>query len=107
MKENALKLVENTIKDILLGNTAVTFLFALPIAYISKHGLDVVTWGITLFVAPALCVIGTWMVSRIRSHADAFFSSAWLRRGYVVYVLLSTECLIIYSLSQIIKTAIK
>lgn len=39
MNENAMKLVENTIKDMLLGNTAVTFLFAFPIAYIAKHGL--------------------------------------------------------------------
>lgn len=40
MNENVQKLVENTVKDILLGNTALTFLFAVPLAYIIRNGLD-------------------------------------------------------------------
>ncbi|WP_337029538.1 hypothetical protein [Pantoea sp. USMM079] len=107
VNEEVQKLIENTIKDILLGNTALTFLFAMPLAYISKHGLDVVIWAGTVLIAPALCCVGAWIVSRVYHHATAFFTSKWLKRGYVLYVLISAEFLFIYSLSQIIKTIIK
>ena len=104
VKEEVQKLVENTIKDILLGNTALTFLFAMPLAYISKHDLDVVIWAGTVLIAAALCCVGAWIVSRVNHHAAAFFTSNWLRRGYVLYVLISAEFLLIYSLGQIIQT---
>lgn len=107
MNENVQKLVENTVKDMLLGNTALTFLFAIPMAYIVKHGLDMGTLLLTLFIAPALCGVGTWIVSRIQHHSSDIFRSKWARRGYVAYVLVSTELLVIYSITQIIKTFIK
>lgn len=107
MNEDAQKLVENTIKDILLGNTALTLIFALPLAYISKHGLDAITWTGTVFIAPALCCVGTWIVSRVDHHATAFFNSKWARRAYVFYVLIAAEFLIVYSVSQIIKSLLK
>lgn len=107
MNENVQKLVENTIKDMLLGNTALTFMFALPLAYISKHGLDAGVWVVTAFVAPGLCCVGTWIVSRIDHHAMALFNSRWARRVYVCYVLMSAEFLIIYSITQIIKSILR
>lgn len=107
MNEDTQKLIENTIKDVLLGNTAVTFIFALPLSFIAKHGFSVAVWAITLFVAPILYFIGTWIVTRIQFHASAFFISKWARRGFVIYVLISTEFLVIYSIAQVIKTLIK
>lgn len=107
MEENVQKLVENTVKDILLGNTALTFLFAVPMAYIVKNGLDIGIWLLTLFIAPALCGVGTWIVSRIQHHASDFFHSKLARRCYVSYVLISAELLVIYSITQIIRTLIK
>jgi len=107
MNEEVQKLVENTLKDVLLGNTVMTFLFAVPLAYIAKNGMGTAIWGITFFIAPALCCVGTWIVSRVLNHANAFFNSRWIRRGYVMYVLISAECLVIYSISQIVKALIK
>lgn len=107
MNENVQKLVENTVKDILLGNTALTFLFAVPLAYIVRNGLDIGIWLLTLFIAPALCGVGTWIVSRIQHYARDFFHSSWARRSYVAYVLGSAELLVIYSIIQIIRTLIK
>ena len=107
MNEEVQKLVENTLKDVLLGNTAITFLFAVPLAYIARNGLGMFIWGITLFIAPALCGVGTWIVSRVLNHANAFFNSLWIKRGYVIYVLMSAECLVIYSISQIVKALVK
>ncbi|AXZ46916.1 hypothetical protein AM363_08095 [Citrobacter freundii] len=107
MNKNVQALVENTVKDILLGNAALTFLFAVPLAYIVKNGLDIGIWLLTLFIAPALCGVGTWIVSRIEYHAKSFFHSRWARRGYVVYVLVSAELLVIYSITQLTRTLIK
>ncbi|MEH5014624.1 hypothetical protein [Phytobacter diazotrophicus] len=107
MNEEAQKLVENTLKDVLLGNTAITFLFAVPLAFIARHGLGAAMWAITLFIAPALCGVGTWIVTRVLNHATAFFKSTWIKRGYVIYVLMSAECLAIYSISQIVKALVK
>ncbi|MCL0881401.1 hypothetical protein LXE97_00310 [Escherichia marmotae] len=39
MKDNLAKLIENTLKDILLANAALTFIFAIPMAIISRHGM--------------------------------------------------------------------
>lgn len=107
MNESTQKIIENTVKDILLGNAALSFLFTVPIAYIFKHGLGVGVWVITLFIAPALCGVGAWTVSRVEHHAGAFFISKWIRRSYVVYVLLFVELMLIYLIYQIIKTIIK
>lgn len=107
MNENVQKLVENTVKDILLGNTALTFLFAVPLAYISKHDLDKGAWILTIFLAPALCGIGTWIVSRVQHHSREFFNNRWLKWGYVAYVLIFTEILMVYSIVQIVRTLIK
>ena len=107
MNEDSQKLIENTIKDILLGNTALTFIFALPLAYISKHGLDAVLWAGTVFIAPALCCVGAWIVSRVNHHATVFFNSKWTRKGFIFYVLISAEFLFIYSVGHIVKSLIK
>lgn len=74
------------------------------IAY-AHEGIGI--WLLTLFIAPALCGVGTWIVSRIQHHARDFFHSSWARRGYVAYVLVSAELLVIYSITQIIRTLIK
>ena len=107
MNGSVQKLVENTIKDVVLGNTALTFLFSIPLAYIVKHGLDVGLWLLTIFIAPAIFGVGVWTVSRIKNHASEFIHSKWLRRAYVAYVLISAELLIIYSIVQIVITLIK
>lgn len=107
MKENLEKLLENTLKDILLGNAVLTFIFAMPIAIISKHGLGMTTWLMTAFIAPALCAVGAWLVSRMGHHAEVYFQKEWARRIYVIYVLCSAEFLLVYSITQIIKNLIK
>ncbi len=107
MKEEAQKLIENTLKDMLLGNTALTFLFAIPIAFIARGGLNAGVWGLTLFVAPSMLVVIVWIICKLQSHALIFFQSIWLRRLYVVYVLISTELLLVYSIFQVVKALVK
>ncbi|GAB2932172.1 hypothetical protein [Hafnia psychrotolerans] len=107
MKEDTQKLIENTIKDILLGNAALTFLFAIPLAYIVKSGLAVGLWGLTLFVAPPMLVVIVFVICRIQSHASIFFKSIWAKWGYVIYALASAELLVIYSIVQIVKMLLK
>lgn len=104
--EGWLKLIENTIKDILLGNTALTLLFALPIAYIVKYGLNSILFVLNGFLAPMLLVVGVWIVSRVQNHASVFFHSKWISSLYVMYVLLSVELVLVYSILQIAKTLI-
>lgn len=107
MKENLDKLIENTLKDILLGNASLTFIFAIPLAIISKHGLSVTIWLMTIFIAPALCAVSTWLVGRIVHHAEAYFQRKWAKRLYVIYTLCSAEFLLVYSISQILKNILK
>jgi len=107
VKEDTQKLIENTIKDILLGNAALTFLFAFPLTAIAKTGLTVGLWGLTCFVLPGMLATGVWVVARVKSHAYAFFNSEWARVVYVVYALASTEILLVYSIVQIVKTLLK
>ncbi|MBC4396539.1 hypothetical protein AAHT73_20615 [Klebsiella pneumoniae] len=107
MKEKLDKLIENTLKDILLGNAALTFIFAIPLAIISKQGLSTTIWLMTIFIAPALCAVGAWMVARITQHAEVYFNHMWVKKIYVFYALCSAECLLIYSISQILKNIIK
>lgn len=107
MKQSLDKLIENTLKDILLGNAALTFIFAIPLAIISKHGLSITIWLMTIFIAPALCAVGAWIVARISHHAEVYFNRKWSKRTYVFYALCSAEFLLIYSISQILKNIIK
>lgn len=72
MKDNLEKLIENTLKDILLANAALTFIFAIPMAIISRHGMGITIWFITVLIAPALCAVGAWLVSRTFGHAEEF-----------------------------------
>ncbi|MGA7586034.1 MAG: hypothetical protein WCB03_08400 [Rouxiella badensis] len=107
MKEDTQKLIENTIKDILLGNAALTFLFAIPLAYIVKREPAAGLLGLTLFVAPSMVAVIVFVTSRIQSHAGIFFKSVWAKWGYVIYALVSTELLMLYSIAQIVKMLIK
>ncbi|MCW7135204.1 hypothetical protein OHC60_22425 [Escherichia coli] len=83
MKDNLEKLIENTLKDILLANAALTFIFAIPMAIISRHGMGITIWFITVLIAPALCAVGAWLVSRTSGHAEEFFHRRWAKRIYV------------------------
>lgn len=103
MKEDTQKLIENTIKDILLGNATLTFLFAIPLAYIVKSGLATGLWGLTLLVAPSMLAVIVFVISRIQSHATIFFKSIWAKWSYVIYALVSAELLLVYSIVQIVK----
>lgn len=107
MKENLDKLIENTLKDILLGNAALTFIFAIPLTIISKNGVSIIIWLMTIFIAPALCAVGTWLVARMMHHAEAYFQRKWAKRLYVSYTLCSAEFLLVYSISQIVKNILK
>lgn len=107
MKEDVQKLIENTIKDMLLGNTALTLLFAIPIAFIAKSGLTPSLWILALFVAPSMLAVVVFVVTRIDSYADSFFKSTWAKRSYVVYTLVSTEFMLIYSVLQLGKALTK
>ena len=103
MKDNLEKLIENTLKDILLANAALTFIFAIPMAIISRHGMGITIWFITVLIAPALCAVGAWLVSRTFGHAEEFFH----RRIYVFYTLAAAEFLLVYSIAQIMKNLMK
>ncbi len=81
MKDNLAKLIENTLKDILLANAALTFIFAIPMAIISRHGMGITIWFITVLIAPALCAVGAWLVSRTSGHAEEFFHRRWAKEG--------------------------
>lgn len=107
MKQSLDKLIENTLKDILLGNAALTFIFAIPLAIISKYGLSIIIWLMTIFIAPALCAVGTWLVARIVHHSEAYFQLKWAKLLYVFYTLSSAESLLVYSISQILKNILK
>ena len=107
MNESLDKLIENTFKDILLGNAVLTFIFAISLAIISKHGLSIIIWLMTIFIAPALCAVGAWLVARIVHHAEAYFQRKWAKRVYVLYTLLSAEFLLVYSIFQILKNILK
>ncbi|HBC7435778.1 hypothetical protein [Enterobacter bugandensis] len=107
MKQSLDKLIENTLKDILLGNAALTFIFAIPLAIISKYGLSITIWLMTIFIAPALCAVGTWLVARIVHHSEAYFQLKWAKLLYVFYTLSSAESLLVYSISQILKNILK
>ncbi|HDV2611657.1 TPA: hypothetical protein RHY84_001330 [Escherichia coli] len=107
MKDNLEKLIENTLKDILLANAALTFIFAIPMAIISRHGMGITIWFITVLIAPALCAVGAWLVSRTFGHAEEFFHRRWAKRIYVFYTLAAAEFLLVYSIAQIIKNLMK
>lgn len=107
MIEDAQKLIENSIKDMLLGNAALTFLFAIPLAYIVQSGPTVGLLGLTLFVAPSMLAVIVFVISRIHSYANVYFASKWAKWGYNIYALVSTELLMIYSIAQIIKVLLK
>ncbi|GJK70790.1 hypothetical protein ACV8UU_28775 [Citrobacter freundii] len=107
MTEKLEKLIENTLKDILLANAVLTLIFAMPMAVISKYGLSIIIWFMTVLISPALCAVGAWLVSRISHHADKYFHSKWTKRMYIFYVIAATECLLVYSIVQIMKNLIK
>lgn len=107
MKEDIQKLIENTIKDILLGNAVLTFLFALPLAYIVKSGPEIGLLALTLFVAPPMLVVAVFVICRVYSYAHVYFESKWAKWGYIIYTLVSTELLMIYSITQIVKMLLK
>lgn len=107
MIEDAQKLIENTIKDIVFSNAALTFLFAIPLAYVVKNGLTTGLLGLTLFLVPSMCAVGFFVVYRIYSYANVYFESKWAKWLYVIYALVSTELLMIYSIAQIVKVLLK
>ncbi|XOP78000.1 hypothetical protein ACM66L_01325 [Escherichia coli] len=87
MKDNLAKLIENTLKDILLANAALTFIFAIPMAIISRHGMGITIWFITVLIAPALCAVGAWLVSRTSGHAEGSFIVGGLSE-FMFFILL-------------------
>ncbi|BEH73264.1 hypothetical protein [Edwardsiella tarda] len=107
MKDNLEKLIENTLKDILLANAALTFIFAIPMAIISRYGMGIIIWFITVLIAPALCAVGAWLVSRTSDHAEEFFHRRWAKRIYVFYTLAAAEFLLVYSIAQVMKNLMK
>lgn len=103
MNKNTETLIENTLKDVLSGNTALSLLFAMVMALIVKHGFGSLVWLATAFILPASITILWWMWVKLKAHADNFFVSKICKQIFLMYVFSITELLFIYSVIQIAR----